>query len=65
MLAHIADLRLCALMSLRTYVLAPLCPFALMALRTYVTAPLCLHPYVVDRHSQELPKPRVLKPLIR
>ena len=41
MLAQITDLRLCALMSLRTYVRAlmsaPLCP-----------ASLCLRPYVVD-----------------
>ena len=38
MLAQLADLRLCALMSLRPYVPAPLCPCALMS------APLCPAP---------------------
>ena len=51
MLAQLADLRLCALMSLRPYVPAPLCPRALMFLRPYVPATLCpasfcLRPYV-------------------
>ena len=40
MLAQIADLRICALMSLRPYVLVPLCPCTLMS------APLCLRLYV-------------------
>ena len=35
MLAQLADLRLCALMSLRPYVPAPLCP------RDLMSAPLC------------------------
>ena len=43
MLAQLADIRLCALMSLRPYVPAPLCPCTLMSLRSYVPAPLCLH----------------------
>ena len=38
MLAQLADLRLCALMSLRPYVLAALCPCALMS------SPLCSVP---------------------
>ena len=41
MLAQLADLRLCALMSLFPYVPAPLCPCALMF------ALLCLRPYVL------------------
>ena len=55
MLAQIADLRLRAPMSLRPYVLAPLCPFALMSLcpcalmsATLCPASFCLRPYVVD-----------------
>ena len=39
MLAQLADLRFCALMSLRPYVPVPLCP-----------ATFCLRPYVVDRY---------------
>ena len=58
MLAQIADLRLCALMSLRPYVLAPLCPCTLMSSplcpaplcpATLCPAPFFLRPYVVDR----------------
>ena len=53
MLAQLADLRLCALMSLRPYVPAPLCPCALMSVplcpATLCPAPFCLCPYVVDR----------------
>ena len=45
MLAQIADLRLCALMSLRPYVLEPLCPFALMS-APLCPAPFCLRPYI-------------------
>ena len=36
MLAQLADLRLCALMSLCPYVPAPLCPCGFMSLRSYV-----------------------------
>ena len=63
MLAQLAHLRFCALMSLRHYVLVPLCPCALMSLCPDVCAlmsaplcpgplcpgPFCLRPYVVDR----------------
>ena len=49
MLAQLADLRLCALMSLRPYVCA------LTSLRPFVcallSAPFCLRPYVVDRKN--------------
>ena len=48
MLAQLADLRLCALMSLRPYVPAPLCPCALMS-APLCPAPFCLSPYVVYR----------------
>ena len=40
MLGEIADLRLCALMSLRSYVSVPLCPCALMSC-ALLSAPLC------------------------
>ena len=58
MLAQLADLRFCALVSLRSYVPAPLCPCALMSVplcpcalmsAPLCPAPLCLCPYVVDR----------------
>ena len=41
MLAQLADLRFSALVSLRSYVPAPLCPCALMSLCPYVPVPLC------------------------
>ena len=47
MLAQLADLRFCALMSLRPYVPVPLCPCARMS-APLCPAPLCLRPYVVD-----------------
>ena len=50
MLAQLADLRLCALMSLRPYVRVPLC------LRPYVLRPYVLRPYVL--------RPYVLRPFV-
>ena len=44
MLGEIADLRLCALMSLGPYVLAPLGPCALMS-ALLCPASFCLRPY--------------------
>ena len=49
MLGEIADLRLCALMSLHSYVLGPLCPRALMSARL-CPALFCLRPYVGFRN---------------
>ena len=45
MFAQITDLRLCALMSLRLYVLTPLCPCPLMS-ALLCPAFFCLRPYV-------------------
>ena len=46
MLAHLADLRLCALMSLHPYVRVPLCPCALMS-APLCPAAFCLRSYVL------------------
>ena len=56
MLAQIADLRLCALQSLRPYVLGPLCPCDLMS-ALLCPAHFCLRPNVVDRpYGNQIPK---------
>ena len=59
MLAQLADLRLCALMSLRLYVPASFCSCALMSAQL-CPAPFCLRPYVVNRAMMDLMKTVVI-----